>query len=124
MSEPSEKADLPLDVREAQERLAAEFPPETSDSEPEETEPQEGQVVTLNGDEPEEHENPFAKEAADAEALRRLVMTSSPLLAHLAQWIETHLPRLLAARPEVAMKAMILLNMTGGEGACNCSQTE
>lgn len=72
-----ELADQPsLDVREAQEKLAAEFSPESPDRTPEPddvtAEEKEGEVVTLDGEEREEHENPFAREAADAEVLRRL----------------------------------------------------
>ncbi|WP_370335277.1 SMC-Scp complex subunit ScpB [Parvularcula marina] len=75
MSKPEAKEDEPLDARGAQERLAAEYSPETDDTDTEladEPEEKEGQVVTLDGEEREEQENPFAREAADAEALRRL----------------------------------------------------
>ncbi|MEM9234636.1 MAG: SMC-Scp complex subunit ScpB [Pseudomonadota bacterium] len=74
MSNPEFKEDTPLDVREAQERLAAEFSPEIeiTESEAPEDEEKEGQVVTLDGEKREETENPFAREAADAETIRRL----------------------------------------------------
>lgn len=73
-----------LDVRAAQEKLATAFTPDEEAVEQIADEPKEGEVVGMDGDiELPGDDNPFAKEAADAEALRRLeallFASSSPM---------------------------------------------